>query len=644
MSEGYKIQFISPPTPSSYVPREISNSNFSVLSNKVKELYLNGALITVSPSPDQYISHIFTVPKKTPGEFRVIFDLSILNQFIRKISFRMDNYHTIIALINRGDFFVSIDLTDAYHAIAMHPDFMRFLTFIFDNVYYQYTCLPQGLTSSPRIFTKVMKVVLTYFRSFAIKIAAWLDDFILSAASAELISSQASFVLKSFEELGFVPNKAKSQLVPVQKITHVGLVWDSVAFTVSVPADKLNDIQLRCAKALSSRVSIRFLSSILGTLEFFRWGFPYAALHFRSLQRQVIQLLGRGLSYNALVYVSDDSKKDLQWWIDCGSELPPKSLSPFTPDITITTDASLSGWGAWSSGGDKVFGRWSSEESENHINVLELKAVLFGFQCLFSQTYNTSILVKSDNTTVVAYINKQGGTCSRVLCDMALDLWVFCIKRNLSICASYIPGVSNGKADELSRRVISDHSYSLSQDVFLALSSSISFPLSVDCFATRLNHKLPKYFSRFKDPFSSLMNAFSVSWTVNVYLFPPIPLISKVLNKILHDDVNNALLICPYWPSQPWFPSLLALLIDYPIFLPAGSVQDPDSMLPKHCQFLAWSIGTSPAQKLDYLRMLPSAPSGVLARKPWLGTKGIGESLPLGVVKGKLVMGKSLLM
>ena len=100
----------------------------------------------------------------------------------------------------------------------------------------------------------------------------------------------------------------------------------------------------------------------------------------------------------------------------------------------------------------------------------------------------------------------------------------------------------------------------------------------------------------------------------------------------------------PILAFSPWFPSLLALLIDYPIFLPAGSVQDPDSMLPKHCQFLAWSIGTSPAQKLDYLRMLPSAPSGVLARKPWLGTKGIGESLPLGVVKGKLVMGKSLLM
>ena len=644
MSEGYKIQFISLPPPSTYAPRDISDSAFAVTAKKVNELYLNGALTIVSPSPDQYISHIFTVPKKTPGEFRVIFDLSILNKFVRKISFRMDNYHTIIALINKEDFFISIDLTDAYHAIAMHPDFLRFLTFIFDNVYYQFVCLPQGLTSSPRIFTKVMKVVLTYFRSYAIKIAAWLDDFLISASSAELVSSQATFVLQSFENLGFVPNRIKSQLIPVQKITHVGLVWDSVAFTVSVPEDKILDLQDRCRKALSSRVTVRFLSSILGTLEFFRWGFAYAALHLRSLQRDVIRFLGRGLSYNSLVYVSSAAKIDLQWWIDCGSDLPSKSLSPFSPVITLTTDASLSGWGAWTCKGDKVFGRWSSEEAECHINVLELQAVIFGFHCIFSQTYNTSILIKSDNTTVVAYINKQGGTCSRVLCDMSLDLWKFCIDRNISISASFIPGISNGKADELSRRVLSDHSYSLSQDVFLVLCDSISFPLSVDCFASRLNNKLTRYISRFRDPFSSHTNAFSVSWLNNVYLFPPLPLISRVLSKIINDNISHALLICPFWPSQPWFPSLLDLLIDVPLLFPAGSFQDPDAMLPDHCQFLAWSIGSSPAQKREFLTKLPYAPSGVLEERPWLGTKEIGENSPLGVVKGKLVTGKLLLM
>ena len=129
----------------------------------------------------------------------------------------MDSYGSIMALISRGDFFISIDLTDAYHAIAIHPLFRKFLTFIFLGVYYQYTCLPQGLTSSPRIFTKVMKAVLTYLRSFAIKIAAWLDDFIMAAASAELVKSQGDFAVKTFQfqsrKIKFWPSRTNAILL-----------------------------------------------------------------------------------------------------------------------------------------------------------------------------------------------------------------------------------------------------------------------------------------------------------------------------------------------------------------------------------------------------------------------------------------------
>ena len=50
-----------------------------------------------------------------------------------------------------------------------------------------------------------MKVVLKYLRTLSVKIAAWLDDFILAASSASLVSSHAALTLRTFEELGFVP-------------------------------------------------------------------------------------------------------------------------------------------------------------------------------------------------------------------------------------------------------------------------------------------------------------------------------------------------------------------------------------------------------------------------------------------------------
>ena len=174
---GYKLQFTSPPFQDFYFPRTYSPSSLSISKAKVEELLYEGAIIEVNPSPNQFLSHIFPVPKQTLGEFRMIFDLSELNLFIRKTTFRMGSFFSIMSLISKGDFFISIDLTDAYHAIDMHPFFTHFLTFVFLNILYQFTCLLKGLTSAPIIFSKVIKAVLFYLCSFAIKIAAWLDDF-----------------------------------------------------------------------------------------------------------------------------------------------------------------------------------------------------------------------------------------------------------------------------------------------------------------------------------------------------------------------------------------------------------------------------------------------------------------------------------
>ena len=641
MKYGYKLQFSSFPVQYSFSARSFSSSALTVAKAKVTEFLSEGALSVVQPSEDQFLSHIFPVPKRTPGEYRIILDLSDLNTYIRKITFRMDNFHAIMALIARGDFFISIDLTDAYHAIAIHPLFRKFLTFIFLGVYYQYNCLPQGLTSSPRIFTKVMKAVLTYFRSFAIKIAAWLDDFFLSASSAALVSSHADFAIKTFRELGFVPNLAKSQLEPVQRIQHVGLVWDSVSFTVSIPEDKILAVQAKCQVALSSRVSIKFLSSILGSLEFFRWGCPVAALHYRGLQRNIIYFLARNLSYYTLVSISEDAKSDLDWWTSCGSSLPSRSLSPFSADFTLFADASNSGWGAWCLD-DYAFGRWSEGESDFHINIRELLAVLFAFQSLFRSSYNCSILVQSDNSTVVAYINKQGGTTCKKLCDTTLLLWQFCVVRDISLAASHVPGIRNGRADKLSRLDFVDHDYSLSSSAFESLSRAVSFSLEVDLFASRLNNKLENYVSWHADPFSSSFNAFSLKWQGAIYLFPPLPLIDRVLSKFVNDNVSHGLLICPYWPSQPWFSTLLSLLIDFPLLFSSAEISDPSHLLPRSCRFLGWPIGSQSVHQQAFLRKLPVAPSRASPGTPLLGIRNTGENSVVGVVSGKLVMTRFL--
>ena len=92
--------------------------------------------------------------------------------------------------------------------------------------------MPQGLSSAPRIFTKVIRVVLAYLRFHGIRIAAWIDDTLIAASSHSLCQDHTFTMVRTFEELGFDPNKNKSQLSPVQKLCHLGLIWDSLEFSV----------------------------------------------------------------------------------------------------------------------------------------------------------------------------------------------------------------------------------------------------------------------------------------------------------------------------------------------------------------------------------------------------------------------------
>ena len=102
MKYGCKLQFSSFPVQYSFSARSFSSSALTVAKAKVAEFLSDGALSVVQPSEDQFLSHIFPVPKRTPGEYRIIFDLSDLNPYIRKITFRMDNFHAIMALIARA--------------------------------------------------------------------------------------------------------------------------------------------------------------------------------------------------------------------------------------------------------------------------------------------------------------------------------------------------------------------------------------------------------------------------------------------------------------------------------------------------------------------------------------------------------------
>ena len=113
-------------------------------------------------------------------------------------------------------------------------------------------------------------------------------------------------------------------------------------------------------------------------------------------------------------------------------------------------DASEQGWGA-ADGNTAIVGRWSSLE-RNHINVLELKAILLALKSYFRHNCNVKhVHILTDNSTALAYINNMGGMHSVNCNDIAKRIWEFAKNRDFWISSSHIPGVENTMADKMSR-------------------------------------------------------------------------------------------------------------------------------------------------------------------------------------------------
>ena len=84
-------------------------------------------------------------------------DLSNLNKYVVKEKFKMDTAESIRPLLAGARYAASLDLSDAYHHIPIHPSHRKYLRFMFHGKIYQYRALVMGLTTSPRIFTRVIK-------------------------------------------------------------------------------------------------------------------------------------------------------------------------------------------------------------------------------------------------------------------------------------------------------------------------------------------------------------------------------------------------------------------------------------------------------------------------------------------------------
>ena len=393
---------------------------------------------------------------------------------------------------------------------------------------------------------------------------------------------------------------------------------------------------------LGEKVSARQYLQTLGLMASCIEIIPNARLQMRPIQLHLLywwKPVSRDLEM--IIPKSRHLREHLSWWLQEANIVKGRSLSQIQASKIIATDASTQMWGG-NLDHQIIQGFWSEEQKELHINCLELEAVILTIKNFLPQLRNQCVLVRSDNTTVIQYICRQGGTRSPQLCYKTWDLWQLAIKNNIILKAAHIAGKLNILPDQLSRIVIRPTEWTLNDTVLRKIFQIWGVPI-IDLFASYLNKKMAIFCTWDHHPLAYAVDAFSVTWNqMFAYAFPPICLIPKVLEHMKQGHCQ-VILIAPQWPRRHWYPDLLQLCIANPIKLPVthNLLSQPNTIIyhpdPKVFNLNAWLLSTDNSLQTAFHRKLETY-------CPHLGEQALKKTIlvnsnssVVGVVGNKLI-------
>ena len=576
------------------------------LTKEIDKLLKHGVIEKCQHEPGEVISPIF-LREKSDGGFRMILNLKHLNEDVVYRHFKMETLLSIINLVDKDCFMTKVDIRNAYYSIKIDPTFQKYFKFMVGNELFRFTCLPNGLSPGPRLFTKVMKPPMGTLRKWKVILAIYIDDILNLHRSKLVCQKNTGLIIDLLTSLGFFINYEKSDMNPSKVMEFLGYIINTSDMTLQLTMKKKNKILSLCDHVLKTkkRIQIRTVAKLLGKMTSSFPGVKYGPLHYRCLDMDKTAALTKAAgNYNSYMKISEGGLKDIEWWLD-------NILSSYNhfslpdPTLLITTDACDTGWGGKFKDRE-AHGGWTAQEIEQfiikqkNINVFELKAILYSFKTIMTDVRDTHIKVLSDNTTAVQTVNKMGTSRSRSCNSVVREIWDWLISQNNWVTVSYIPGVYNEEADALSRLNETSSEWMLDPHVFNNIMSHFQFKPEIDLFATRVNKQINQFVSYGPDPDSTHVNAFTLDWSeLKFYAFPPFICIGRTARKIINNQATG-ILVTPNWETQYWFSLVERIAIQPPFIISSRSdllrlPNHPDLQHPlaKNLELVAWKVSGS---------------------------------------------------
>ena len=306
----------------------------------------------------------------------------------------------------------------------------------------------------------------------------YIDDLIYCGLPSN-IGHSYKMLLDLLQDLG-LDISVKKLSPPSTKVICLGIMFDKVNRTISIPDSKLQEICKMCNSWSDKRiVSKNELQSLLGLLLYITKCVRPATFFLNRM----LQLL-RENHNNSVICLNEEFFKDLKWF-----QVFLTSYNGITfyyqPPLhkRIYLDASLEGLGSCY---DSYVYALRIPRGFNNYNIahLEIINVVVALKIWGYRWANKSIQIMCDNMVVVEVLT-YGRARDSIMATCARNVWLLAAMFNVNIIVCHIKGMDNSIADLLSR-------WHLTVDNSKKLNTLLENPLWIDTHIdlTLLNHDI----------------------------------------------------------------------------------------------------------------------------------------------------------
>lgn len=393
---------------------------------EIERLEKRGIIRKVESS--EWLQPLMAVPKPN-GKWRICLDARWLNAATKKNCYPLQNANRILSLIGKAKYISTIDMTDAYFQIPLHPDSQEKTNFaVPTKSTYVYNRMPMGLTNSG---AELCALIDSLFGSeFEPHVFPYLDDIVIVSETFEEHLEYLAKVAQKFRYANLTISPEKSKFC-FKRLRYLGHIIDETGIAM----DKSRIEAVEKFPAPTCTKEVQRLIGLAGWYRRFIKDFADITAPITELLKKKVKFIWNAERQNAMNRL-----------IIALTTAPVLANPDYSLPFEIQADASKRACGAvlvqYQDGQEKVIAymsqKFSATQQKYHVTELECLAVILAIEKFRPYIEGSSFRVVTDHHSLLWLKNLKDPNGRLAVCRL-MTILLSTEKANIMLCLTRYP-------------------------------------------------------------------------------------------------------------------------------------------------------------------------------------------------------------